>query len=115
MLPNLLAEATKQRNPRLIEGLRERISAADPRGAAAALRGMAARPDMTAALAEIDCPTLILVGREDRLTPPAEMRAMAEAIAGSQYVEIPDAGHLAPLENPRAVGKAITEFLQTEL
>ena len=41
---------------------------------------MAERPDMTAALAEIRCPTLVIVGQEDAISPPAEMEAIARAI-----------------------------------
>ena len=72
---------------------------------------MAERPDMTAALGRIRCPTLVIVGREDVISPPTEMRDMASAIPGCKFVEIPDAGHLSPLENPAAVNAAIGEFL----
>lgn len=112
MTPRLLAEKTKRENPRLIERLRRMMAASDRRGVAAALRGMAARPDMTAAIAEISCPTLLVVGDEDVLTPPAEMRSMAETIPGARFVEIPGAGHLAPLEAPAAVAAALAEFLR---
>ena len=112
MLPKLLAEKTKSDNPRLIGRLREMMAGADRLGMAAALRGMAARPDMTASLAEISCPTLIIVGEEDAITPPAEMRSMADAICGAKYMEIAPAGHLAPMESPAAVTVAIAEFMQ---
>ena len=112
MSPKLVAESTKQRNPQVLEGLRRVMTNTDPRVVAAVLRGMAERPDMTTALGEIKCPTLIIVGREDVFTPPAEMRGMAEAVPGAKYVEIPDAGHLAPLENPAAVSAALAEFIQ---
>jgi len=111
-LPKLLADSTRRRNPKLLDDLRRAIAAADPRGAAAALRGMAERPDMTAALSEIECPTLVVVGREDGITPPAEMRGMAEAIPNAKFVEIPDAGHLPPLEKPAPFAAALREFLQ---
>ena len=62
--------------------LRSVMMATDPRGIAAAARGMAERPDMTAALGQIRCPTLVIVGQEDAISPPAEMRGMAEAIPG---------------------------------
>ena len=74
---------------------------------------MAERPDMTSSLGQIDCPTLVVVGQEDVLTPPAEMRRLAQAIPGATFVEIPAAGHLSPLENPRAVNEAVVEFLAT--
>jgi 3-oxoadipate enol-lactonase len=113
MLPKLLAEATLQRQPRVIEGLRAVFEGGNARGVAAAARGMAERPDMTAALADIGCPTLVIVGQEDAISPPAEMGAIARAIPGAKFVAIPAAGHMAPLENPMAVNDAIAEFLAT--
>jgi pimeloyl-ACP methyl ester carboxylesterase len=83
------------------------------RALAGALRGMAARPDRTSDLAGIKVPTLVLVGADDTVTPPDEARAMAEAIPGAQLEIIPDAGHLAPLENPAASNAAILRFLST--
>jgi pimeloyl-ACP methyl ester carboxylesterase len=41
------------------------------------------------------------------------MRGVAQAIRGAQFVEIPDAGHMSPLENPDAVNAAISRFLDT--
>jgi pimeloyl-ACP methyl ester carboxylesterase len=82
-----------------------------PAGIAAAALGMAARPDCTDLLAQIDVPTLLICGQDDQITPPAEMQKMAEAIPQSQFVQIPNAGHLSPLENPDAVNGAINRFL----
>jgi len=111
MTPKLFAPSTPQRQPELVEAVQDVILQNDRRGLAAALRGMAARPDSTGLLAEIACPTLILVGQEDVITPVAEMRTMADAIPGARLVEIPRAGHLAPLENSAAANAAIRAFL----
>jgi 3-oxoadipate enol-lactonase len=113
MLPKLFAETTRQRQPQVVDGLRAVFDRGNPRGIAAAARGMAERPDMTSALAEIRCPTLVIVGQEDALSPPAEMRGIAQAIPGAKLVEIPAAGHMAPLENSLAVNAAIAEFVST--
>ena len=72
---------------------------------------MAARPDSTGILSEIDVPTLIVCGEDDTITTVDEMRAMAEQISSARYVEISDAGHMSPLENPLAVNQAIRDFL----
>jgi len=111
MLPRLFGETTRQERPEVVEGLRRVMMANSPRGIAAAAHGMAARPDMTAALKEIRCPTLVVVGEDDVISPPAEMRGIAQAIPGAKFVEIPAAGHMSPLENPAAVNAAIIEFL----
>jgi pimeloyl-ACP methyl ester carboxylesterase len=113
MLPKLFAETTRQRQPHVIEGLRTVLEGGNPRGIAAAARGMAERPDMTAALAEIRCPMLVIVGQEDAISPPAEMGGIARAIPGAKFVVIPAAGHMSPLENPIAVNAAIAEFVST--
>lgn len=111
MLPRLLGKTTQRTQPAWLERLGDGIRASEPRGFAAALRGMADRPDMTAALKQIVCPTLVIAGEEDVVSPPEEMHAMAAAIAGSKYVEIPAAGHLSPLENPAAFNAALSAFL----
>jgi 3-oxoadipate enol-lactonase len=113
MLPKLFAETTRRQQPQLVEELRNVLMAGNPSGIAAAARGMAERPDVTSSLGQIACPALVIVGQEDALTPPAEMRRLAEAIPGARCVEIPAAGHLSPLENPAAVNAAIVEFLAT--
>ena len=59
----------------------------------------------------ITCPTLVMVGADDALTPPVEAEAMARAIAGSELVSIPDAGHLPCVENPAAFNRALRGFL----
>ena len=84
MLPRLLGETTRRQRPELVENVRRVMMAADPRAIAAAARGMAERPDMTASLPQIRCPTLVVVGSEDAISPPAEMRGIAEAIPGAE-------------------------------
>lgn len=111
MVPRLFSETTRRRQPRLVERMRTTLMSGDARGIAAAARGMAKRPDMTSSLGKIRCPTLVLVGQNDVISPPAEMRGLAEAIPGATFVEISAAGHLAPLENPEEVNVAIAEFL----
>lgn len=113
MLPRLFAEATRRQRPEVIEGLRRVMMATSPQAIAAAAIGMAERPDMTAVLSQIQCPTLVVVGQEDASAPPAEMQGIAQAIPGARFVEIPDAGHMSPVENPAAVNAAIIEFLAT--
>jgi pimeloyl-ACP methyl ester carboxylesterase len=72
---------------------------------------MAARPDSVYILAAIDCPSLILVGAEDKLTGPAEAQALRDGIPGSRLRIIESAGHLPNLEQPGEFNKALIEFL----
>jgi pimeloyl-ACP methyl ester carboxylesterase len=80
-------------------------------GIVAALAAMRDRPDRTAELGSIACPTLVLVGGDDSVTPPSEARAMAAAIPGARLAELAGAGHLANLEAPRAFDDAVAELL----
>jgi pimeloyl-ACP methyl ester carboxylesterase len=62
-------------------------------------------------LPTIAVPTLVVVGTEDVLTPPAEAATMAAAIPKARLDVIPAAGHRANLENPAAVNAALRVFL----
>jgi len=98
--------------PDLTEFWRGMMSRSNPRGVAAALKALARRPDSTTTYSEIDVPTLIVVGEEDVITPPADARKMNGAIRGSQLVIIPEAGHMAAVERPGLVGSAVVEFVR---
>ncbi len=111
MLAKLMSPKTTERWPDLVANVRSMILRNKPAGIAAALRGMAERPDCTEMLGQIDVPTLVICGQDDQVTPSAEMQQMAAAIPHAQFVQIPNAGHLAPLENPDAVNGAISRFL----
>jgi YbgC/YbaW family acyl-CoA thioester hydrolase len=111
LLPRLLADATSESQPDTVAHVRDMMERASPHAIAAALRAMRDRADSRDLLGEIAVPTLALGGAEDALTPPAVMRSMAAAIPGARFVEVPAAGHLAPLEQPLAVNRLVTEFL----
>jgi pimeloyl-ACP methyl ester carboxylesterase len=111
MLPRLFSHLTYERRPQVLVPIRGVMARARPRAVAGALRGMAVRPDRTAALGSIRVPTLVLVGADDVITPPADSRAMADAIPGARLEVVPEAGHLAPVENPAAVNAAVLGFL----
>jgi 3-oxoadipate enol-lactonase len=110
-LPKLVGETTRRERPDLVAGLRERILATSPRGIANALSGLATRADSRETLPAIAVPTLVLVGAEDEITPPAEAATMAAAIPKARLDVIPGAGHLANLESPAAVNAALRAFL----
>ncbi|MEN6494339.1 MAG: alpha/beta fold hydrolase [Thermoguttaceae bacterium] len=111
MLPKLVAETTAKAHPEVVEAIRQMVLSTDPRGLAAAARGMAERPEMTSLLPEITCPALLIVGQADVISTPSDMRCMAEAIPGAKFVEIRCAGHMSPMENPAEVNAAIGAFL----
>jgi pimeloyl-ACP methyl ester carboxylesterase len=69
------------------------------------------RPDSAPLLASIRCPTLVLVGREDALTPPALSQEMARAIPGARLEIVEECGHLSTMEQPGAVNRALHAWL----
>jgi pimeloyl-ACP methyl ester carboxylesterase len=115
LLERLLAPDTRARRPEVVALVRELIGRAAPDAIAAAQRGMADRPDVRLRLGELDVPALVLVGQHDVISPVAEMREIAAALPQGEWREIPAAGHLAPLENPRDVSDALRQFLETVL
>jgi 3-oxoadipate enol-lactonase len=113
MGPKLAAASTFQTQPEVIAALRRVVETTSPAGIAAAQLGLAARPDMTSLLPEITIPTLVVVGAEDAISPPAEMQAIAAAIPNAEFVIVPHAGHMTTMENPAAVNQAIRTFIDS--
>jgi pimeloyl-ACP methyl ester carboxylesterase len=114
MVGKLLSPASAAKSE-LVERVRRIMLRQQPETLIADLLAMRDRPDSSGSLAEISIPTLVVVGDQDALTPPSDARAMAEAIPGAQLVTIPEAGHLTPMEQPKAVGRALSEFFGSAL
>lgn len=113
MLPNLFSPVTGSHNQSVIDELKQSICETSPQGIAAASLGMAERPDVTSELADIETPTLLIVGEDDGISPPAEMQSIADAMPDARLITITEAGHMSPLENPEPVNAAILEFLKS--
>jgi len=69
------------------------------------------RFDVTAAVGNIDTPTLILCGKEDELTPVKYSQFLHEKIKGSQLEVLPNAGHMVMIESPEAFNEKIHQFI----
>lgn len=78
---------------------------------AAQIRALLARPDATELLANIDCPTMILCGREDAWSPLSRHQQMAAAIGGARLVVIERCGHMSTMERPLEVTSALRDWL----
>ena len=70
------------------------------------------RPDSRPLLAAIKCPTLVLVGDGDELTPPDLAKEIAGGISGAKLSVVPACGHLSTLEQPEAVNAALEGWLK---
>ena len=97
-------------HPAIVEERRRALADADPDAFERACRALA-ELDLTPELGAIANPTLVIVGAEDRTTPPEIARGLAAGIPGARYVEIADCGHCPQLQQPRELVALITEFL----
>ncbi|TNE38889.1 MAG: alpha/beta hydrolase [Alphaproteobacteria bacterium] len=74
-------------------------------------RALLAREDLSDMLQDIECPTMVLAGAEDRLISPELQREMAINIPTAQYVEIKDCGHLPTMEKPEETNDFLRRWL----
>lgn len=111
MLPKLFSPTTQENRPEIIAEVDQMIRRTSTNGFACGQYAMKDRADATPWLSQIDVPTLVIAGSDDTITPPEEMKAMADEIKDSVFVEIEDTGHLSPLENPKPFNLALKEFL----
>jgi YbgC/YbaW family acyl-CoA thioester hydrolase len=112
LVPKLLGPSSLAALPRVVEHLRTMIAGTPARGVIGALTAMRDRPDSTPSLATIEVPTLVIAGTDDQLIPLRECKAYAKDIPGAQFTPIPEAGHLAPMEQPIAMSRVMAEFLE---
>ncbi len=95
----------------LIENSREQLLSVDR----SVLRGdflACSQYDLRDHLEQIQLPTLILVGEEDKMTPVALSRELAQQIPNSRMEEIPEAGHMVMIEKPAEIGGRVRVFLE---
>jgi pimeloyl-ACP methyl ester carboxylesterase len=97
----------------IIQTVRDMILRTPVSGIIGALVAMRDRPDSTPLLPTlVGVPTLVVVGQEDVITPPALAQAMASALPEARLVEVPGAGHLPCIEQPVPTTRAVLKFLQ---
>jgi 3-oxoadipate enol-lactonase len=111
LIPKALNESTRTNRPEVVARVRRIGAAQSVAGIVSAQKMMRDRPDSRPSLAAIRVPTLVIVGEQDTITPPAGAKAMAAAIPGASYVELPDAGHLPNIETPIAFHSAVSDWL----
>ena len=98
--------------PGLRSAVREMAHAVGPEGFERQERAIIGRPDSRPDLPNISCPTLVLCGRDDALTPPHLHEELAEGIPGARLHQIDHCGHLSTLERPEAVTRAMRAWLE---
>lgn len=109
-LPPMVAEANRA-DPSVYPPLRQMNMDAGQEVFDAQIRALLDRPDVTALLPEISCPTLVMTGDLDTWAPPEQHREIAAAIPGAQLVIVSGAGHMIQREAPGPVNAAIADWL----
>ena len=103
------------KNQTIVNEINKIISEQSDFSICTALMTMAARADKTAFLEKLAIPVLIIVGEEDKLTPPENAISMNKHIPGSKLVKIPGAGHFTNIESPEIFNGTIAEFLKSNI
>jgi 3-oxoadipate enol-lactonase len=111
MMPRLLGATTRASNPDVEETVRLLIKRQSPAAIRDAIHRMMDRPDSLPLLPSITMPTLVVVGDEDTLTPPADSETMAARLPQASLVRIAGAGHLTNLEQGQAFEASLEDFL----
>ncbi|MBM1169437.1 alpha/beta fold hydrolase [Microvirga arabica] len=98
----------------LLAPLKEMVMRATPEQHQRQIRALLNRPNLVPRLADITCPTLVMVGRQDRWSPLAQHEEMAARIPNAELVVIEDSGHMTLLEQPEQVSNALLHWLGFE-
>jgi pimeloyl-ACP methyl ester carboxylesterase len=112
MLAKLLARQTVAEKPDVVARVRAMILRTDPKGAAAAQRGMAARRDYSVDLPRIRASTLIIAGRADTIRTPDDAEFMHRGIRNSRLEIVDDSAHLTNMEQPGVFTRVLLDFLE---
>ncbi len=95
----------------LLAPLKEMVMRATPEQHQRQIQALLNRPDLRPRLPDIACPTLVMVGRQDRWSPLAQHEEMAALIPKAELVVIEDSGHMTLLEQPEQVSHALLRWL----
>ena len=97
----------------LVEPILDMFERRTPDQFALQIKALLTRPDAASVLPTLQCPTLILCGREDAWAPPSRHEVLARMIRHSTLEIIPDCGHMSTLERPQAVNQAFRRWLES--
>jgi len=113
MLYPRLVDKSRLNDPALRQVIRLMAQEVGPDAFVRQQTAIIGRQDSRPGLGAIRCPTLVLVGDGDVLTPPELASELAAGIPAARLVKVPGCGHFSTLEQPAAVSRALTELLQS--
>ena len=108
-LPGMIA-ADRRDDPTVVGPLRDMVARFTPAEHAAQINALLTRHDTTDLLPTITVPTLVIVGRHDEWSPPAQHEAIAAAIPDARLEIVEDAGHFVTVEQPAAVAALLRDW-----
>jgi 3-oxoadipate enol-lactonase len=111
VLARWLTPAFRERHPEVAANLRARLLRTPREGYAGCCEALAGL-DLQTELDLIEAPTLVIAGADDPATPPEHGRLIAARVRGARFEVVPDAAHIANVEQPQAVGELLLSFLQ---
>jgi len=109
----VLVHPLRKNDPKLKNLVRLMAAEVGPNAFVRQQNAIISRPDSRSGLGAIKCPTLIVVGDHDELTPPELSEEIADGISGAHLIKIPECGHLSTLEKPDKVSQAIVNWIQS--
>jgi pimeloyl-ACP methyl ester carboxylesterase len=102
-----------EKRPALFDEILQIMLGTSPQGLAGGLLAMRERKDYTDYLGGFRIPSLVIGAGLDKAIPPEESRKLAAALPDAKLVIVPDAGHMAGMEQPEAVNSALLSFLES--
>lgn len=112
-LPGMVWE-DNQKNAALMQGLTDMVLRMSPELHERQINALVHRPDAASYLAQITCPVLLVVGRQDQWSPVAQHEDMLRLLPDARLEIVEEAGHFAPVERPDVVASLLAEFLGAE-
>ena len=113
MIENVVGSFTHENRPKVVTQVKNWILSAKPETIAWLQIAMAQRPESFSTLAALNIPTLLIRGEQDVISSAQDFSLMQENLRQVTYVEIPNVGHLPPVEDPVATFTAIDQWLTT--
>jgi pimeloyl-ACP methyl ester carboxylesterase len=116
VVPLFFSPVTMQQQPEMVQRFKANLLALEAEqipSIVALGRGIFSRASQLTRLPEINAPTLVIVGADDRSRPPHEAQEMTALVSGATLEVLADAGHISNLEQPEEVTEMLARFLQT--
>lgn len=108
----VLSDVKSEEKKKLKQQVYELILSNDPNDVMMLIGALASRKDNTLTLKEISCPTMVIVGADDKVTSWGINHSVARRITNCQFAKVSGAGHLVNIENPEKFNALVDTFIK---